>query len=362
MATIFVVRPRTGNIGNDLIALGTENFLKDAFGPATNIVTLSSSEAGARKSAGGLNATNIYEMNRLADGVVVGPGNLFENGSLVCELDALASLSVPLMLFSVSTAQIYDRSGKLASRTDSLSPQKIVALCQAAKPSVVRDETTRRHLENLGLQDMSVGGCPSLYLQLEKTLLPRPDAAMAGATLISIRAPSLMSAPYHFHAKLRQDLREIILLLQNSGRERIRILCHDYRDLAFAAEFADIPAIYTEDVRQFLGWLRDCDLNITFRLHAFVPCLALGTPSINLSYDQRAMSLIETIGMTEWDINFIQERDVIDSIRDRLKDLPRLEEIKKTAQPAWERARTALTEAVATFAKRVEARRRSLRF
>lgn len=360
MATIFVVRPRTGNIGNDLIALGADAFLRRAFGRSASIVTLASANSSGKTPGGGLNAANIYEINRLADGVVLGPGNLFENGGLVCDLDALASLSVPMMLFSVSAGHIYDRSGCLVPRTDSLSAQKIVAICRAAEPQLLRDEASCTYLSRLGLSGLEVGGCPSLFLDAAEGILPARDEAVAGATLISLRAPSLMSVPYSVHAKLRAEIGRLIEWLESTGHAPVKLLCHDYRDLAFAAEFPMSPALYTEDLRQYLGWLRDCALNVSFRLHAFLPCLMLGTPSISLSYDQRSISLIETIGMAEWDINFIGHPDVLGAIRERAGNLGRLEELKRRARPRWEALRAMTEKAIANFFARVEKRQSAL--
>jgi hypothetical protein len=202
MPTIFVVRPQTGNIGNDLIALGAEQVLQDAFGEAINFVTVPASRDGFGQARGGLSASSIYEINRLADGVVIGPGNMFENGSLFCEEHALEGLSVPLMVLGVSAGKIYDRTGELSPRTDSLSAAKIVAICRAAEPVVVRDEMTKICLNESGLNDISVGGCPSLFLKEEDYRLPARTQELAGAALISIRAPSRMPGSSNTSARL----------------------------------------------------------------------------------------------------------------------------------------------------------------
>jgi hypothetical protein len=355
MPTIFVIRSQTPNIGNEVIALGLESFLRRAFGGRVNLVTLPAS------CGEGLSAANVYEMNRLADGVVIGPGNLFENGSLECDAGALAALSVPLMLFSVSWGKIYDRSGELTLRTDSTPPEKIKMVCAAADIIAVRDGATAAHLEGLGLKDVIVAGCPAMFLEDDDLRLPPPDPAVVGGTLISIRAPSLMSVPYTLHGKVRTVLRDIVNLARERGDRPVSILCHDRRDLAFAAEFCEVPFLYTEDVQRFLGWLRDCALNVSFRLHAFVPCLMLGTPSVNLSYDQRAISLIELLGLSEWDIDLVRVDNVMEHISQRLDNLHHLAELKARAQPGSTNSRRALTDAASKFARLVGDRRNSLR-
>ena len=77
--TLFLVRPTTRNIGNDLIAYAISQLLYDAFGEDANIVAV---PALVGPQFGGLVARQVYDMNRLADAVIVGGGNLFENGQL----------------------------------------------------------------------------------------------------------------------------------------------------------------------------------------------------------------------------------------------------------------------------------------
>jgi hypothetical protein len=311
MITIFLIQPKTGNIGNQLVASGLEQILRRAFGGKVNLVSLPADNC----AKGGLSAKGIYEINRLADGLVIGPGNLFENGGLHCDIDALPSLSVPTMLFSVSMAEVYDRSGRFVDRTDSLPAGKIKAICRASDFVLVRDQATLSHLAKLNVPDVRVVGCPSIALDTELLRLPPPDPVATGAVLISVRHPKLMSVPYSLHAKLRRDLRRLIDLARHRGHQNVKLLCHDPADLSFAAEFSDIPMLYSENVNRFLGWLRDCQMNLTFRLHSFVPAISMGKPTLHFSYDQRALNLIQTLDLTPWDIDFVNTPDIIPRVQ-----------------------------------------------
>ena len=68
MATLFCVRPATRNIGNDLINRGTSDLIASVFGPDTAIVNV---PALSGAQYGGFTAAQVYDMNRLADGVVI---------------------------------------------------------------------------------------------------------------------------------------------------------------------------------------------------------------------------------------------------------------------------------------------------
>ena len=48
-------------------------------------------------------------------GVIVGGGNLYENGEIDVDIDALSALQKPLMIFSVSVGKIYDANGLLTA-------------------------------------------------------------------------------------------------------------------------------------------------------------------------------------------------------------------------------------------------------
>jgi polysaccharide pyruvyl transferase WcaK-like protein len=352
VATVFNIRPTTPNVGNDVLAAGLESLLRSRFGDGLNLVTLGAAGPDTLRG-GGLSPRNIYEINLVADGVVIGPGNLFENGGLHVDAAALSALSVPVMLFSVSLGRIYDRDGRLAPRTDGLGRDRIEALCRLADPVLVRDRATAAALHEWGVERVEVGGCPTLTAGDEP---PPRDPATAGCTLVSVRHPGLMSVPYAVQMRMVSHVGRVLDLLRQRGHDRLRLLCHDSRDLPFARAFPDTQVLYTEDPRRFLGWLRGCRLQVGFRLHAFLPCVAMGVPAVHISYDERAVSLIETAGLAAWDVNLIRSGDFLADVSRRLAALPRLEELRRAARPAWDALRETMTRGIDRFAARVEAR------
>src|SRR5665647_1466823 len=117
MITLFCVRPKGFNVGNDAIYLGMQHFLYEAFGEVVNLVSLPATKRYDSVAHAGLTARSIHEINQYGDGVIVGGGNLYENGELDVDLDALEALRVPLMLFSLSRGRIYGRRDELVDRT-----------------------------------------------------------------------------------------------------------------------------------------------------------------------------------------------------------------------------------------------------
>jgi len=312
---IYCIRPKGFNIGNDIIFLAMKQFL-----PKANIITLPATSRYDGDRAG-LTSKTIYEINQFGDGVIIGGGNLYENNELDVDLNALDKLEVPLFLYSLSRGRIYNRKSELVNRTDVMPDKKIKALNEKAFISTYRDIATQAYIcEGL------VCACPTLFL--DKIKLPFPEVKN-DLTLISIRNPNLMSIP-------TQEQDNVVICIRKLLKEfkDAKILCHDWRDIQFA-ESIKSEYIYTENVFEFLDLLKNCKLNISFRLHSTLPCLSYGSPVISVSYDERMSSLLETIGYKEWNINIMEVHNLIDAIKSRYINRNTLKDLKENNQSLW---------------------------
>ncbi|HET8796309.1 MAG TPA: polysaccharide pyruvyl transferase family protein [Thermoanaerobaculia bacterium] len=350
MITIFCVRPRGLNVGNEAIFIGTRHLLRQAFGGLVNLVSVPS-------VGGGLSARTIHEMNLYGHGVVVGGGNLYENNQLDLDAHALRALRPPLMLFSLSHGRIYDHRHELVPRTDSMPDSQLAVLHERACLSLVRDDATLAHLRSIGLDTPRLGGCPTILLS--QIALPRADLGpeAASGALISIRHPQLMSIPLRDQARLHATILGIMDALERDGFGPVRILCHDTRDLAFASSLGAIEYVLADDVYSHLELLRRVPLVVTFRLHAFLPCVSFGTPAINISYDERSLSLVRTLGLDAWDVDYVRSGDVVSEVRDRCARIGEgeLDRLRGAAQPRWHELESTMRDAMAAFASRVRA-------
>lgn len=352
MITLFCIRPRGLNIGNDTIFLGLRHLLREAFGGLVNIVQVPAT--GGNGELSGLRARTVHEMNLYGHGVVVGGGNVYENGQLDVDVNALGALHPPLMLFSLSYGRIYDNRHELVRRTDAMPDAIVRALHERAALSIARDDATLDHLHSLGLSTPILGGCPSLLVQ--QAAIPQSDLAPpAHGALLSVRHPQLMSIPLRDQARLHATIIDLMAALEADGFGPVRILCHDTRDVAFASSLGDVEYIVADDVHSHLALLRSAPLVVTFRLHAFLPCLSFGTPAINISYDERSLSLVRTIGMESWDIDFVRSPDVVGEVRDRCARLGDLAALRATTQPRREQLEATMREQTAAFAGLVSA-------
>lgn len=336
MINLFCIRPKGFNVGNDAIAMGVQHLLYEAFGEVVNLITVPATSKYDHHAHAGLTARSVYEINQYGHGVLIGGGNLFENGELDVDLDALDRLEPPLMLFSLSRGRVYNRRRVLVDRTDVISDQVIKALDKKASFSLARDEATGEHLRKIGCRNCEVGGCPTIFLDAMRDRLPAIPGTSTSDAFVSVRHPSLMSIPLTKQAQVYSDIQGIVSLLRGRGYERVRLLCHDHRDISFAASFPGVDYVYTGDVHSYLAMLEGCALNVTYRLHSFLPCVAFGRPAIKVSYDERACSLIKTVGLDSWNINMVHAPDVVSQVKNRLDRLDELEQLRTRVQTRWD--------------------------
>lgn len=352
MINIYCIRPKGFNIGNDIIFLSLSHFVRNAFKKNVNIISLPATSKYETHKKAGITPQNVYEINQYGNGLILGGGNLYENDELEVTSSALNALEVPFMIFSLSRGKIYNKQLEMVERTNVMSDDKIIMLNKRADISISRDKATKHYLDQLGCNNV-LGGCATLFVnEIPYHLIPVSDNGKTDA-LISIRTPLLMSIPIYYQFKVREDIIKIVDYLKSSGYTNIKLLCHDHRDIPFAASFQEIEYLYAEDVYSFITFLKNTKLNITYRLHSFLPCLSFNIPSIKVSYDERALSLIETIGLDEWNINMLHKNPV-DEVITRINSLDELNKLRVRAkETAWKTLRETITDNFEIFASLV---------
>lgn len=262
-----------------------------------------------------------------------------------------------MMLFSLSRGHVYNRECRFVDRTDAMPARIIQALHRKASYSLARDEATNAYLHSIGCDQAQVGGCPTIFLDRMVSRLPALTQRDQAGVLISVRNPSLMSIPLRKQSQVYGDISATIEFLRSQGVQNVRLLCHDHRDVAFAASFPGIDYVYTGDVYTYLAMLRSCALNISYRLHSVLPCLSYGTPTINISYDERALSLLQTIGAGSWNIDMICDDDVPAQVADRFRRLEELRSLRASVEPRWRELYQVMADTFGQFSAEVVAYR-----
>lgn len=323
MYTIAIVRPFGHNVGNHAIHVALRQMLYEAFGRMVSVIEIPATANSGGSDSYGLTQGSVHDINRFADGVIVGGGNLFENDAIDLDSEALAALQPPLLLFSNSWGRIYDRFEKLSPRSDSISTAKLSMLLGRADISLSRDSTTHKFAQTLDPTDQ-LGWCPTIAFSRYRHILPRLPLDDDVGALISIRTPQLMNIPYRFQSQIPSLIDGAIEELRSAGHRRIRILCNDSRDLDFATLFRftkSVDSVFASDVYEYLALLSQASLLVSFRLHATLPAISLGTPVVNITYDERAECLIGDLGVDDSSLNLINLGATFkDEMRLRIKD------------------------------------------
>ena len=348
MTNIYCIRPRGFNVGNEAIHVALRNLLGTAFGETVNVINLPATSRYESSSKAGFTPATVHEMNQYGDGVIVGGGNLYENGELDVDLGALRTLDVPTMLFSLSMGRVYNRRGELVRRTDSMRDDIIRGLHEQAALSLARDLATVDHLAAAGAESR-LGGCPTLFIS-ESPQHAIPEALETADVLLSVRTPDLMSIPVTLRIRVKDDIRRMAQAITERTGYSLKLLCHDHRDIPFAASFGDLDYVYTDDVYAYLSMLKSTKLNISYRLHSVLPCLSYGTPTIKVSYDERGSSVMDTIGLGEWNIDMLEVEDVVGAVLDRYDRLDELQRLRESAAGTWAEIKRVQQESMAEFA------------
>jgi polysaccharide pyruvyl transferase WcaK-like protein len=359
MINLFCIRPKGFNVGNDVIFMGLQHFIYDAFGEVVNLISLPATSRYESQAKAGLTTKTIYEINQYGHGVIIGGGNLYENGELDVNLDALPTLEVPLMLFSLSRGRVYNRQNKLVDRTDTMPDRVLQALHRKASYSLARDEATLSYLHKIGCEGAELGGCPTIFLDQSVERLPALADRDHAEVLISVRNPALMSISLPKQNQVYNDILNIVQFLREQGMQDIRLLCHDHRDISFAASFTGIDYVYTGDYYTYLAMLHNCSLSLSYRLHATLPCLAYRTPVINISYDERSLSLMETVGYKDWNINMVTSTNLVETVKDHYFGLAELSKLRDQTKMRWDSLYNTIQTTFHSFANDVQSYRKN---
>jgi hypothetical protein len=335
MSLIYHLCPATPNVGNGLIVMATQELIARDTGSSCDFLMVPAKGTHCVVKRGGIVGENVYDINQMGAGLLVGPGNLFENGGLEIEPAALDALQLPPLVLSVSHGRIFDHCGGLQKRSDAMPANLVRALCSKAAGILVRDQRTKDYLNELGISGAVVVGCPALALRPESMNLPPADPRATEAVLISVRNPLLMSVSPQLQGRVAADVRRLIDGLRSMGRRKIAILCHDPRDIRFAAGYPDVPSLFTEDPQRFLGWLRDSAINVGFRLHSLIACAVLGVPSVHFTYDERALGLIETTHLQACVVDYILAKDPVDEALALCVESDRIKQRLGQAESSW---------------------------
>lgn len=322
------------NIGNFMIQQSIRRMVGSLSGCGINFITVPASGFG---SNAGLTKKIVYDINQTADGVIVGGGNLFENGEIDIDQSALKALRRPLLIYSSSYGRIYGPDLSYVRRTDAISDSDLIALLDRADVVLSRDDATWEHIETLiHHPDHLVGGCPSVYIsELAAAEFNKNSSPGDRRPMLAVRNPDQMNVPLSQKVRVHALSEQCLQILERRQAKPATVLCNDQRDIEYAMSFGR-EILYTSDVYEYFQILAGVSEAISFRVHTSLPLWSLGRPALNLSYDERSESLIKTLDMCRFDLNLVENSDsILQKIESQLDGFPDCVQ----APPQWQRLR-----------------------
>ena len=129
-----------------------------------------------------------------------------------------------------------------------------------------------------------------------------------------------MNIPIASKPKVAQFIKDTYFKLKKTN-QNIKVVCNDMRDISFVNSIGISKYIYTGEVDEYLTRLKNASLVISLRLHATLPCLSFGTRCINLSYDERSMSLMKSMGLENWDIKVLSSKNLYEDVSKKIDQI-----------------------------------------
>lgn len=306
--------PFTRNAGDHFVIQSIRKHLREHLPEAVFYPKAIANNRGWGKPVG-LHDENIPLSNRYADAIVVGGSDQYKNWSPRIRAEEVVHLAPPLFLVGLGA------SSKAVGEPPIMEKQRyiedILATHRVAAGSSVRDHMTLRWLQDIGVQNVKLTGCPANFM-FDKPMMPRPQGA-----------PIMLTFPYPLtrrkhtlskHQRLVKLMHEIIKWLDDRGEQSV-IVCHDDRDLLWAQEeFVDRKLFFSDYVEDYYTLYDSARLVVGSRLHATILASGMGVPILNVNLDMRGAGFSETYDLKDWNLN-LQDNDIRDDVIGRLEKL-----------------------------------------
>jgi hypothetical protein len=268
---------------------------------------------------------NNAEALILTGGPSLQPGNRIAD-KVYPFINNLEKVKVPIYTFGVGYKGTKGTWGENSSYSFSeISMRLLQRIDQSGGKSSVRDYHTLDVLQKKGFENFVMTGCPALYqqdksLELEKNLEIRKIGFSMGVS-------------YKLNNSMKQMMRSMIIRVSREFSEADLTVFFHHRinpeDKAQSEmlDYIKSLGISFKDIsggaEKLMDQYSNCDLHIGFRVHAHIFCSSIGTPSILLSEDGRAIALKEVLNGLVFRAHNVSSEGILIKVLNRLKLLDR---------------------------------------
>lgn len=280
------------NVGNLLFSNASYRLLQTE---GTEIVV--GSVRGGRAEAERINATADHVVLPLANAFRLSYAETLDRMS-----ETIEALKVPVTVLGVGAQlRIDGKAGRLEEVNGSVV--RFVRAVLDRSPSIgVRGEFTEAYLRGLGFSDVSVIGCPSLFLRGPGLRIEKRIEKLTPSSRISLnispyvrRLGPIVERHVARYPELRytaQHREALGMLLARRSRsaertpDRSQLPTHPDHPLV-----RDGRTSFFVDAEPWIRYLADFDYSFGTRIHGNIAALLAGTPATVLAHDGRTMEL-----------------------------------------------------------------------
>lgn len=293
------------NVGNLLFQ---HAFIRSIHSADTNVITVQDQV---------MPDETIDKINKNIDAVYLPFANAFRptfRGGLHNWIQMIDKIKVPVVVVGIGAQCETDNAMlELAAINDDvrLFCNKILSRSQSIG---VRGEFTANYLNDLGIKNVDIVGCPSMFYHgkhLPKASLPSPENMAKVAFNFSPQSPANLGA---LNANVNHELTEIRRLMRLMPEATFDYFAQDTNELAhqiwgskqvtlssMCAELAHVRTRYPIDVHQWIKDLQAYDLSIGTRIHGCIAAVLAGIPSVMLCHDSRTRELAQWFDLPRLD-------------------------------------------------------------
>ena len=293
------------NVGNLLFQ---HAFIRSIHSADTNVITVQDQV---------MPDETIDKINKNIDAVYLPFANAFRptfRGGLHNWIQMIDKIKVPVVVVGIGAQCATDNALlELTPINDDvrLFCSKVLSKSQSIG---VRGEFTANYLNDLGIKNVDIVGCPSMFYHgkhLPQAALRLPEEMAKIAFNFSPQSPANLGA---VNTHVDHELTEIRSLMRHMPDTTFDYFAQDTSELAhqiwgtkqvtlssMCDELAHVRTRYPVDVHQWITDLQAYDLSIGTRIHGCIAAVLAGIPSVMLCHDSRTRELAQWFDLPRLD-------------------------------------------------------------
>jgi hypothetical protein len=313
--TQFIIHhycPHTFNAGDHFVVRSIRMHLQKHLPEAVFVPKAVASNRGWGEPIG-LRGVNIRNSNELADAVILGGSDQYNNWSPRIKAEEIRYLKPPLFFVGLGVSSKDLDQPPYISKTKYL--EDILAANRKTVLSSVRDDISAEFLRGIGFDSPVVTGCPALYLFDE----PLRVGEKGNPVLLSFPYPMVRGeSQWHKYRALIEVMEQLIAGLVREGEDCL-VVCHDDRDVREAQECLEgrVPIFFSNYADDYFRLYKNAKMVVGSRLHATILALGMGVPSVNIDLDLRGQGFSRTFGLEEWNLSY-KDPKLLDKLKERM--------------------------------------------